>query len=173
VLADHASPARTHAGVGPLLGAPERDGSIGKASQRAAKGMRRRDERVDGPSGLSKGERRENVVSCHAGIKTQSLPRFSPEFPRKPLPRHYPGCGVVMEAPNESEAYVQLSAAGYSGERRGVLDSPSGPKSSTKFLGPSRGGVNEGARTHYPAGGVVGPPRGVVGSGGNSRDRPA
>jgi hypothetical protein len=53
---------------------------------------------------------------------------------------------------------VQLSAAGYWGEARGVLDPPSGPRPRQKFLGPSRGGVKCDAWTHYPACGVVGPP---------------
>lgn len=52
---------------------------------------------------------------------------------------------------------MQLSAAGYSGHGRGVLDSPCGPRSRGKFLGQVPGAVFGDASTHYPASGEVVP----------------
>ena len=102
-------------------------------------------------------------------MKTQDLPRFSPNCTREALPRLYPGCGVVMGRGIGQRRFCSSTprgtpetGAGYS-TRHEVAD----PR--RKFLGQVLRRDVRGRLDHYPACAIAGTRFGVVCASGESR----
>jgi hypothetical protein len=81
--------------------------------------------------------RRAMGSSFHFGAVSRpwGLPRFSPELTPLAGNGDCPGCEVFAATADRPEAFVQVSAAGYSTRARGVLRGATRPGRRKKFLG--------------------------------------